>query len=172
MTTLYTTGQVGNASTDLVMMVARAANVAITEVAGAAQEKALATRCMQEQGLQLTFPCLLTSEGDLVTESPAICHFIAATGAPQLLGASAQEMASVDQWCMFLRGKTLPLAKTLAGAVYGTVEMTPDEHAFISNELKENLKTINNQLKSKQFFCGGEQATIADYLFVLAVAEL
>ena len=64
------------------------------------------------------------------------------------------------------------MAKTLAGAVYGTINVTADEHAFISNELKENMKTINNQLKSKQWFCGGEQVTIADFLFVLCVAEL
>ncbi len=73
---------------------------------------------------------------------------------------------------MFLRSKTLPLAKTLAGAVYGTVEVTPDEHAFIANELKENMKTLNNQLKSKQWFCGGDQVTVADFLFVICVAEL
>ena len=45
---------------------------------------------------------------------------------------------------MFLRSKTLPLAKTLAGAVFGTVDVTPEEHAFIANELKENMKTLNN----------------------------
>ena len=89
-----------------------------------------------------------------------------------MLGESPQDMAVVDQWCSFLRSKTLPLSLTLAGAVYGTVEISPDEHAFITNELKENLKIINNQLKAKQWFCGTEQPTIADYLFVLSVAEL
>ena len=88
------------------------------------------------------------------------------------MGSNPLEQAFVDQWVLFLRTKTLPLAKTLAGAVYGTIEVSAEEHTFISNELKENLKTVNNQLKSKQWFCGGDQPTIADFLFVAAVAEL
>ena len=43
----------------------------------------------------------------------------------------------------------MPLAKALSGAVYGTVELYTDEHTFLTNELKENLKIVNNQLKSK-----------------------
>ena len=64
------------------------------------------------------------------------------------------------------------MAKTLAGAVYGTVDMSADEHAYISNLLKENLKTLNNQLKSKQWFCGGDKPTFADYFMVVSLAEL
>ena len=37
----------------------------------------------------------------------------------------------------------------LAGAVYGTVDMSADEHAYLSNLLKENVKIVNNQLKQK-----------------------
>ena len=105
---------------------------------------------LQEQGLQLTFPALESASGDLVTESPAICQYLAMTGgAAYLLGETPQEMAAVDQWCTFLRSKTLPLTKTLAAAVYGTIEVSPDEHSYITNELKENLKIVNNQLKAK-----------------------
>ena len=60
------------------------------------------------------------------------------------MGSSPLEQAAVDQWVLFLRTNTLPMAKSLAGAVYGTVEVSAEEHAFISNLLKENLKTINN----------------------------
>ena len=60
----------------------------------------------------------------------------------------------------------------LAGAVYGTVDMNADEHAYISNLLKENVKIVNNQLKQKQWICGGERPTFADYMLVIAVAEL
>ena len=97
----------------------------------------------------MTYPVLETDDGDLITESPAICHYLAATSQPALNGASAIHAAQVNQWVMFLRAKTLPMAKTLAGAVYGTIDITPEEHAFITNELKENLKTLNNALKSK-----------------------
>lgn len=92
--------------------------------------------------------------------------------AQHLCGTSPMEQAQVDQWTLFLRTKTLPLTKTLSGAVYGTVEMTADEHAYISNVLKENLKTLNNQLKAKQWFCGGDKPSFVDYLFVLSVQEL
>ena len=61
-----------------------------------------------------------------------------------MCGNGPVEQAQVDQWTLFLRTKTLPLTKTLAGAVYGTVEMTADEHAYISNVLKDNLKVLNN----------------------------
>ena len=50
--------------------------------------------------------------------------------------------------------------------------MTAEEHTYITNLLKENLKLVNNQLKSKQWFCGGEQASICDYLMVISLAEL
>ena len=49
----------------------------------------------------------------------------------------------------FLRNKTMALAKALSGAVYGTVELSTEEHTFLTNELKDNLKIVNNQLKSK-----------------------
>ena len=64
------------------------------------------------------------------------------------------------------------MAKTLAGAVYGTIDLSTDEHTYISGLLKENLKLINNQLKSKQWFCGGDNTTIADYMMVICLAEL
>ena len=115
---------------------------------------------------------LETEEGELITETPAICQLLAAIGSPSLGGQGPVEQAQVDQWMNFLRTETLPLAKNLAGAVYGTVEMSAAEHTFISNLLKENVKIINNQLKSKQWFCGGDQPTFVDYLFVISMAEL
>ena len=50
--------------------------------------------------------------------------------------------------------------------------MTTEEHAFITNLLKENVKTVNNQLKSKQWFCGGDKPTFVDYMMVVSMAEL
>ena len=123
--------------------------------------------------MTLTYPALETSDGDLVTETPAICSLLAAMGnALHLCGSDPLEQAHVDQWISFMRSQSLPLAKTLSGAVYGTVDITADEHTYISNLLKDNVKLLNNQLKSKQWFCGGERATIADYMFVICVQEL
>lgn len=140
------------------MIVARASGVAIEEIDAvkSGQEGELSQR-MQSEGISLTYPVLETQDGDLFTETPAICSLLAAMGSAQhLAGTTPVEQALVDQWMQFLRTQTLPLAKTLAGAVYGTVNMTAEEHAFITNLLKENVKTVNNQLKSKQWFCGGD----------------
>ena len=154
------------------MIVAKVSKVPLQEVNGKAKEADLVAR-LNAQGMTLTYPCLETGEGDLITETPAICQFLSASGsAAHLMGSSALEQAQVDQWMLFLRTQTFGLAKSLAGAVYGTVQMTADEHAFISNQLKENVKTLNNALKAKVWMCGGEKPTIADYMLVICMAEL
>ena len=59
---------------------------------------------MQEEGMALTYPVLETQDGDLITESPAICQFIASMGsARHLTGQGPVEQAQVDQWMQFLR---------------------------------------------------------------------
>ena len=73
---------------------------------------------------------------------------------------------------LFLKSQTLCLTKALAGAVYGTVEMSADEHAYITNLLKENVKTLNNSLKAKLWMCGGDKPTFADYFLVISTVEL
>ena len=73
---------------------------------------------------------------------------------------------------LFLRQQTLPLAKSLSGAVYGTVTMTSEEHMFISNLLKDNVKILNKACTGKQWLCGGDKPTFADYLLIISMAEL
>ena len=156
------------------MIVARVSKLNVEEINGpkSGQEGDLIQR-LQAEGLQLTYPVLETEEGELITETPAICNLLAAMGsAPHLSGSTPAEQAQVDQWMLFLRSKTLGLTKALAGAVYGTVEMSAEEHGFINNILKENVKMLNNSLKSKVWLCGGDQVTFADYLLVIATAEL
>ena len=71
---MYTTGEIGNPITDLVMIVARASSIDIEEIDAAkvGGEDDLSRR-MQAEGLPLTYPVLETAEGLLITESPAIC---------------------------------------------------------------------------------------------------
>ena len=73
---------------------------------------------------------------------------------------------------LFLKSQTLCLSKALAGAIYGTVEMNADEHAYMTNLLKENVKTLNNALTAKLWMCGGDKPTFADYFLVISTAEL
>jgi len=71
---LYTTGEIGNACTDLVRIVAKASGIAldVIDAKKVGQEASLIER-MQSEGLALTYPALETDNGDLVTETPAIC---------------------------------------------------------------------------------------------------
>ena len=71
---LYTAGGIGNPSTDLVMIVARASGLALEEIDAtkSGAEGDLITR-LSAQGISLTYPVLETSDGELFTESPAIC---------------------------------------------------------------------------------------------------
>ena len=70
----------------------------------AGQEAALVQRMQAEVGMPFTYPALETQEGDLVTETPAICSLLTAVGsAPHLGGADVHEQAQVDQWMSFMR---------------------------------------------------------------------
>ena len=58
---------------------------------GSEVEKDLQKRVASD-GLTLTYPVLETADGDLITQSLAICHFLAATGSsPSLIGTTAWE---------------------------------------------------------------------------------
>ena len=57
-----------------------------------------------EVGMPLSYPALETQDGELVTETPAICSLLSAMGsAPNLCGADILEQAQVDQWMSFMR---------------------------------------------------------------------
>ena len=40
--------------------------------------------------------------------------------------------------------QTLPLAKTLSGAVFGHIHMNAAEYAYVAGLLKDNTKSLNN----------------------------
>lgn len=72
----------------------------------------------------------------------------------------------------YVRLQTLSLARTLSGAVFGQVELSAAEYAYVSGLFKENAKTLNNHLKGKLWVAGTEQATVADYQLAIALIEL
>ena len=125
-------------------------------------------------GFILTYPALeIESEGVLLTQAPAIVEYLVELGSAQyLLGESDFEKSQVDQWTQFIRMQTLTLAKALSGVVFGTVEMEPAEFAYLNGLFKENAKTLNNHLKQKEWICGTEKPTIADYQLAIAEIEL
>ena len=46
------------------------------------------------------------------------------------------------------------------------------EYAHIQNEMRENAKILNKQLENKEWLCGTENPTIADYQMAIASMEL
>ena len=75
------------------MIVAKASGIVLTEsdATKSGAEADLIQR-VQQDGLSLTYPCLETEDGDLITETPAICQFLAASGsAPHLMGSNPAE---------------------------------------------------------------------------------
>ena len=111
-------------------------------------------------------------DGDILTQTTAICQFLASTGAaPQLLGTNPFETAQVEQWVSFLRTKTLTMSQQLSYSVFGLIEMDSIEYAHISNMMRENVKILNKQLENKEWLCGTENPTIADYQMALATME-
>ena len=97
--------------------------------------------------------------GHLLSQTPAILQYLA--WGTDLLGKTPFESAQVDQWMSILRTETWPLTKTLASFVFGHQDCDLQEHTHIYNLMKENIKVINNALKSKQFLVG-DSLTIAD----------
>ncbi len=72
----------------------------------------------------------------------------------------------------FIRLQTLSLAKTLSGTVFGHLDLSAAEFAYVSGLFKENAKTLNNHMKGKLWIAGTEKATIADYQLAITLIEL
>jgi glutathione S-transferase len=76
------------------------------------------------------------------------------------------------QWLNFIRNESWPLAKTISAMVFGQIPMVDEtEYIYIYNQLKENIKTLNNSLKNKQWLVG-DQMTVADLLLTVCIVEL
>ncbi len=105
----------------------------------------------------------------MISQTTAILQYLA--WGTDLLGKTAFESAQVDQWMSVLRSETWPLTKTLAAFVFGSLDCDTQEHTHIYNLMKENIKVINNALKSRQFMVG-DSLTIVDLQIALCTSEL
>ena len=172
---LYVTKKVNDASADLCMIVAKMSKIQVAEeevAKGSEVEKDLQKRVAGD-GLTLTYPVLETADGDLITQSLAICQFLAAMGSsPSLIGTTAWEESQVDQWMSFLQTKTMAMAKIISAHAFGTITLEQPQYQFINQQLKDNTKIINNSLKQKIWLCGTAQPTIADIQLALSIQEL
>ena len=60
----------------------------------------------------------------------------------------------------------------MAQTVFGHIQMSAAEYAYVAGLFKENAKVLNNSLKGKLWLAGGDHASIADYQLAIALAEL
>ena len=124
-------------------------------------------------GFTLTYPILELEDGTMISQTTAIAEYLSETGAaPSLLGSSEVERSQVDQWMQFIRMHTLSLARTLSGSVFGHIQLTAAEYAYVAGLFKENAKLLNNHLKGKLWIAGTAQPTIADYQLAICLIEL
>lgn len=157
------------------MMVGAFSGVKITEIVvekGSDDEKRL-TEKLSEFGVCLTYPVLETQDDLVLTQSKAICEFLAETGKGGfLLGTTPFEKAQVDQWMQYIQDVTLQTSKAISACIYGTLVLNTQEHLYVYNQLKESLRILNNHSKQKMWICGTDQPTLADLMLGLATQEL
>ena len=155
---------------DLVMIVAAMCGTKIEEVVvekGSDLEKNLLKRTVQG-----TYPMLEIDANTIIFDSVAIASYIArSTGNDSLIGADDFEQSQYDQWMQFLREETTPIVKTLQWYSFGHVPCTLAEYNLVYNEFKENIKTLNNHLKTKKFMVGST-LTICDIYLCLTQVEM
>jgi len=63
------------------------------------------------------------------------------------------------------------LTRVINYQVFGHLQTDQNEHNYIYNLLKENMKFVNNSLKAKTHFVGNH-LTIVDVFFTLIQLEL
>ena len=126
---LYTTG-VGNAHSDLCLIIADMSGIKLEEVVTTLQD--FRTTHAQAKALQATLPALeVTIDGQtqLLTSSVTIAQYLAAIGnAPELLGKTPFERAQVDQWMTVIRLELQPLTRAVCYQAFGHVECDSVEH--------------------------------------------
>lgn len=107
------------------------------------------------------FPVLETADGKVLSESVALCRFIALeAGRHDLIGNTPFEQAQIDQFCSIAQSGIWKHARDAAITTFGHV-VDPAVNANAVKELKDQLKNLNNALNGKDYFVGN-RFTIAD----------
>jgi len=114
-----------------------------------------------------TLPSLETSHG-IISESGAICQYLAETYNPSLLGSNSFEKAQVRQWNEFASGEISRNNKTLIYPLFGYYPYNKTEGDASLAEIKEHFKLLNAHLEGKTYFVGSN-ITLADLNLYVAV---
>jgi len=119
-------------------------------------------------------PAFESTTGFCVAESSAIARYIAASGplSEQLLGATPETRAQVDQWCFFAEGEltnhTNPVAYMTHYKFMPLDQPTVDRS---TEAFKRALAVVEKQLEGvkKSLVSGSDKITFADITVALAL---
>jgi len=107
-----------------------------------------------------TFPFLETSEG-ILSESRAIENYLAMKHKPELLGENDLEKAQVRQWSDFAIFEIGYCAKEIIYPIFGWKKYCKESADKANNKVKDFMRTLDAQLKDKEFVLGNK-ITLAD----------
>ena len=107
-----------------------------------------------------TFPFLELGEG-VLSESRAIENYLAMKHRPELLGENELEKAQVKQWSDFAIFEIGFCAKEIVYPLFGWKPYCKDSANKANERLKEFMRTLDAQLKDKEFVMGSK-LTLAD----------
>ena len=107
-----------------------------------------------------TFPFLETSEG-ILSESRAIENYLAMKHKPELLGENDLEKAQVRQWSDFAIFEIGYCAKEIIYPIFGWKKYCKESADKANNKVKDFMRTLDAQLKDKEFVLGSK-ITLAD----------
>ena len=107
-----------------------------------------------------TFPFLETTEG-ILSESRAIENYLALKHKPELLGENDFEKGQIRQWSDFAIFEIGYCAKEIVYPLFGWKNYCKESADKANNKLKEFMRTLDAQLKDKEFVMGSK-LTLAD----------
>ena len=108
-----------------------------------------------------TFPFLELSEDGVLSESRAIENYLVMKHKPELLGENELEKAQVRQWSDFAIFEIGFCAKEIVYPLFGWKPYCKESANEANDRLKEFMRTLDAQVKDKEFVMGAK-LTLAD----------
>lgn len=144
-----------------VQVTAAVSGIALENVYAAPESELAQDAAFKTKKAHWNFPLLETADGKTVSESVALCRFIALeAGRTDLIGNTPFEQAQVDQFCCIAQSSVFPHARVIGMSTFGWMTDAA-ANANAVKELKDQLKNLNNALKGKEYLVGN-RFTIAD----------
>ena len=108
----------------------------------------------------LDLPILSTQDGN-ISKPRAIEYFLCSKYKPELLGNTPFEKAKINQWVEFAYSELRKSSIDIIYPIFGLVKYNKEEAHKAGNNMKNYLKTLENNLKNNKYIVG-EKITLAD----------